>query len=230
MSTANQPDLIELLSELAETPTTEQTVEQAVAFAAETFGTRHAGATIIRDKGRGFDTMGPTDPVVRHADELQDTLKEGPCVDAAVASRTVVSNRLADDERWPRWGPSIAGVGLGSILSAEIHSGDQRVGALNVYGPDGHEFTREDMELAHVLAQHVSVALRFARQIEGLTTALDSRTVIGQAQGILMERFAVDDQRAFSILRRLSQDRNIRLAEIARQVVRQTLDPTRPAE
>jgi GAF domain-containing protein len=224
MPALDDRSLLQLLNDLAETPTTDETVEQAVAFAAQTFSTPYAGATLIRDRGRRFETVGPTHDDVRRADHLQDELDEGPCVDAAVESRTVVSNDVVSDRRWPHWGPRIAGLGLASVLSSEIHADGQRVGALNVYGGSGHEFTREDMEVAAVLAQHVSVALRFARQIEGLHAALDSRTVIGQAQGVLMERYGVDADRSFSILRRFSQDRNIRLVEIARAVVAQTFD------
>jgi GAF domain-containing protein len=181
---------------------------------------------VIRHRGRRFETVGPTGDEVRRADRLQEALGEGPCVDAAVESRTVVSNDLVADRRWPRWGPQLAGLGLSSVLSSEIHADGRRVGALNVYGGPGHEFTREDMEVAAVLAQHVSVALKFAQQIEGLHLALDSRTVIGQAQGVLMERYDIDADRAFSVLRRFSQDRNIRLVEIARMVVGRTFDLT----
>lgn len=225
MSSLDGRSLVDLLDHLAETPTIDDTVEQAVAFAARTFSTPYAGATLIRDRGRRFETLGPTHDDVWRADDLQDELDEGPCVDAAVESRTVVCNNLVSDPRWPRWGPRTAGLGLASVLSSEIHAGGKRVGALNIYGAPGHEFTREDMEVAAVLTQHVSVALHFARQIEGLHAALDSRTVIGQAQGVLMERYGVDADRSFSILRRFSQDRNTRLVEIARAVVAQTFDP-----
>lgn len=209
----------QLAIELADAKSFQQSVSQVVAFAAQTFETAHAGITLIHNSGKSFETAGPTDDVVREADDWQARLQEGPCVDAAVESRHAVSNDIASDPRWPRWGPKAAALGLGSIMSSELHAADHRIGALNIYGARGREFSRDDVETAQVLAYHASAALRTARQIEGLTIALDSRTIIGQAQGILMERYKVDSDRAFAILRRHSQQENIRLNHLARELV-----------
>jgi GAF domain-containing protein len=214
-----QPDLSRLLAEIAESPSAEGSIDQIVAFTAQTFGTEHAGVTLIRDRGRRFESAGPTSPAVRRADELQDRLREGPCADAAVESRFVVSNDVACDPRWPEWGPRAAGLGLESVLSSELHAGGSRIGALNVYGAQGREFTHEDIELGQLLAQHASVALKFVEQIGGLHVALDSRTLIGQAQGMLMERYGIDADRAFAVLKRVSQDENVRLVKVAASVV-----------
>lgn len=219
MSPSFHATLADMAAELTAADTVEQTVEQIAAFAAHAFGTAHAGVTLIPSTGSRFRTAGSTDSLVRSADELQNELSEGPCVDAATTSRSVVSNNIRFDPRWPSWGPKVAALGLGSILSSELHAGGRRLGALNVYGPADHEFTREDIELGQVLAQQAAVALRFSTKIEGLTVALDTRTVIGQAQGVLIERYKVDPERAFAILKRFSQEQNVRLVEIARRVV-----------
>jgi GAF domain-containing protein len=227
MSHIDDRSLMQLLNDLAETPTSHETVEQGVAFAAQTFSTPYAAATVIRDRGPHLETVAATHGTVRRADELQDALDEGPCIDAAVESRMVVSNDLASDRRWPSWGPQAAGLGLESVLSSEIHANGRRVGALIVYGSPGHEFTREHLEVGAVLAQQVSLALRSARQIKSLRAALDARTVIGQAQGALMERYGVDADQAFSILRRLSHERDVRLVQAARAIVLQAVDQAR---
>jgi GAF domain-containing protein len=208
-----------LLRTLVESTTVADTVEQITAFAAETFGTPFVGTTLIRKQGKRLETAGPTDPVVRQADELQHSLREGPCVDSATQSRTLVSNDLASEARWPTWAPQVAALGLRSVLSSEIHSATDRVGALNIYGTAPRTFTHEDTEVARMLAAQAGVALQVSQKVEGLMTALDSRTTIGQAQGILMNHFSLDEDRAFSVLKRLSQDRNVRLAEVARQIV-----------
>lgn len=208
-----------LAHELANAPTFQDSVSQVVTFAAQTFDTSFAGITLIRRGGRSFETAGPTDDVVRIADDWQARLREGPCVLAASESRHVVSNDIAADPRWPRWGPKAAELGLGSIMSSELHAGGTRIGALNVYGLKGREFVRDDVETAQVLAYHASAALRMSQQIDDLTVALDSRTVIGQAQGILMARFELDPDRAFAVLRRLSQSRNVKLRAVAEMVV-----------
>jgi GAF domain-containing protein len=192
---------------------------QITAFAAETFGTPHVGVTLIRRGGRRCESAGATDGLVRRADELQNQLREGPCVEAATQSRTLFSNDVSSDPRWPRWGPRTAVLGLFSVLSSEVHAGVRRVGALNIYGDSTHEFTREDLETVQVLAGHVGVALRVAEKLEGLSIALDSRTVIGQAQGVLMNQYRIDANRAFAILSRLSQDENVRLILVAQRIV-----------
>ena len=219
MARGAQPNLSRLLAEIAESPSVEGSIDQIVAFTAQTFGTDHAGVTLIRDRGRRFETAAPTTPAVRHADELQNDLREGPCVDAAVESRSVVSNDVARDPRWPAWGPRVAELGLESVLSSELHAGGSRIGALNVYGAHDQQFTHEDIELGQLLAQHASVALKFVERIDGLHVALDSRTLIGQAQGMLMERYGIDADRAFAVLKRVSQDENIRLVKVAGSIV-----------
>jgi GAF domain-containing protein len=221
---AAQPDLSRLLTVIAESPSVEGSIDQIVSFAAETFDTRHAAVTLIRDRGRRFDTAGPTTSAVRQADELQNILRQGPCVDASVESRSVVSNDVARDPRWPGWGPRVAKLGLRTVLSSELHAGGSRIGALNVYGDQDREFTHEDVEVGKVLAQHASVALKFVEQIDGLTVALESRSVIGQAQGMLMERYGIDADRAFAVLKRVSQDENVRLVKLAGSVVDGTHD------
>ncbi|MCW2839604.1 MAG: hypothetical protein JWR55_1087 [Aeromicrobium sp.] len=218
-SSISDRDLTRLLARITDTPSLQASVDQIVAFAATSFETRYAGVTLIRERKQRFETVGTTDPLVLVADELQDELGEGPCVDAAAASRTIVSNDIAGDARWPSWGPQVARLGLGSTLSSQLRAGHRRIGALTIYREPERRFTGEDLEMAQVLAGHAAIALRFAEQIEGLRIALGSRTMIGQAQGVLMERYDVDPGRAFAILRRLSQDANVRLVEIARRVV-----------
>jgi GAF domain-containing protein len=214
-----QPDLSRLLAQIAEAPGVDGSIDQIVAFTAQTFDTDHAGVTLIRDRGRRFETAGPTSPVVREADELQDRLRQGPCVDAAVESRSVVSHDVARDPRWPAWGPRVARLGLASVLSSELHAGGTRIGALNVYAGRDRQFTHEDVEVGRLLAQHASVALKFVEQIDGLNVALDSRTLIGQAQGMLMERYGIDAEGAFAAMKRVSQDENVRLVTVAKSIV-----------
>jgi transcriptional regulator with GAF, ATPase, and Fis domain len=214
-----QPDLSRLLAQIAEAPGVDGSIDQIVAFTAQTFDTDHAGVTLIRDRGRRFETAGPTSPVVREADELQDRLRQGPCVDAAVESRSVVSHAVARDPRWPAWGPRVARLGLASVLSSELHAGGTRIGALNVYAGRDRQFTHEDVEVGRLLAQHASVALKFVEQIDGLNVALDSRTLIGQAQGMLMERYGIDAEGAFAAMKRVSQDENVRLVTVAKSIV-----------
>ncbi|MGJ9413762.1 ANTAR domain-containing protein [Aeromicrobium sp. CF4.19] len=229
MISPNDLSLARLAAELAETRTFGASVKHIVDFAAETFGTDHAAILLIREEGKTFESSGTSTPVAKAVDALQTSLHEGPCVDAAVESRMVVANDLSEDPRWPRWASAVVDLGIRSVLSTELHAGGRRIGALNIFDLRPREFTREEMELAQLLAYHASAALRAAREIEGLTIALDSRNVIGQAQGILMERYGVDGDRAFAILRRYSQDHNIKLIEVAKGLIRSSDLPTEPS-
>lgn len=219
METSIDRQLARLAVELSGSGSVDQSISMVTSFAAHALGTHHAGATLSRRGGRRFDTAGPTDDVVAAADRLQNELGEGPCIDATRQSHTIVSHDVAGDPRWPRWGVQAAALGLGSILSTDMRAGDHRIGALNVYGENGHTFGRDDEEVAVLLAHHAAAALVSAETVEGLTKALDTRTVIGQAQGMLMERYGLDADRAFAVLRRHSQDENIRLVDLARTVV-----------
>lgn len=211
--------LAQLVSSLIEADTLDATVEQVVHFARESVNADEAGLTLMKPKAKGFDTYAQTAQVVWELDELQHKLREGPCVDAAVEGRTLWSDDLGADNRWPTWGAAAAENGFHSILSIELHSQGQRIGAMNLYGRDRKQFGPDDALTGQLLAYHASVALAAARRESTLETALDTRTEIGQAQGILMERFGITADQAFNVLRRYSQDRNIRLAEIAHRLI-----------
>ena len=106
-----------------------------------------------------------------------------------------------------------------SILSIRLHTSGQTLGGLNFYAGQRHRFSDDDIALAHIFGQHASVALATARREEGLRTAIDARHLIGQAQGILMERFGLSGDQAFAVLRRYSQDNNVRLRSVAERII-----------
>lgn len=224
MLSSTERAFAKLAVELSESKTFDQTATQIVAFVMETVGTRFAGITMSRPKGH-FDTVGPSAPSVIEADHLQYRLKEGPCVDASLHSRLLMSDDLRTDPRWPRWGPGAVSLGFRSVLSAELHAGGGRIGALNLYGSHVRQFTDEDADIAMLFAQHAAAALAAVSLQDGLRNALNSRTLIGQAQGMLMERFAVQPDQAFSILRRYSQTHNMKLIDVARELVETSVLP-----
>ena len=196
----------------------DDTAESVVAVALHTLECDFAGLTVF-GRGGTLTTLAPSDPVVEQADKLQYELHEGPCVAAAEDRSTYVSQDLATDPRWPQWGPLAADLGMGSLLGTRLISGEHVLGALNLYCAAGHEFTAEDRDMAEVLAVHAATALIAVRERENLRAALDGRTLIGQAQGILMERFDIEASRAFAVLRRYSQTQNLKLRVVAEDVV-----------
>lgn len=194
------------------------TAESVVALACDTLDCDHAGLTVFRGGGI-LETLAPTSPLVIEADLLQYELSEGPCVEAAWEQDTFVSNDLDTDTRWPQWGPKAAALGFGSLLAARLTIGGSSIGALNIYSTSKREFTVEDRDTAVIFATHAAAPLISVRERENLRIAVDGRTVIGQAQGILMKKFEVDASTAFAVLRRYSQAENVKLRAVADLVV-----------
>ena len=117
-------------------------------------------------------------------------------------------------------GPEVAGrLGLLSILSYRLYSTDENLGALNLYGRSRSALSTDDIHDGIALAAHVGVALASAQEVENQEKALGARTVIGQATGILMERFDLAPDRAFAVLSRLSQQKNVKLRQLAEPIV-----------
>ncbi len=207
----------------------EDVLRVAVGWALELVsGCEMAGVTLRRRRGR-LESLAPTEDAVVACDELQYELGEGPCLDAITDEPVISSTCVGTDDRWPRWGPRVASDhGVEGMLSVRLFSGDRTHGALNLYSRTPGPFDREAIEMARLLSTHVSVALRSAMADEHLRSAIDSRNLIGQAQGILMERLSLDASRAFAVLSRISQERNVRLIDVAAHLVQQRQLPLAP--
>ena len=179
----------------------------------------HGGILLIRSGGR-LETVAASDDVVEESDRLQDELDEGPCRDSSWHRETLLSSDLVADARWPRWAAKVAGLGIASVLAVELTSvEDRRIGAINLYWTQRREFTADDIAFANIFARHAALALAQSMNEAGLNTALDTRKLIGQAQGILMERYNLDEARAFEVLRRYSQDHNVKLRRVAEDLI-----------
>ena len=128
---------------------------------------------------------------------------------------------MGADPRWPLWGPRAAALGVASLLAvARRPSATNRSGALNLYSDVPGGFADRDVvDLALVYAVHATTALSSARRATTLQTAVSSRHVIGMAQGIAMERYDIDQHQSFELLRRLSSTTNVKLRDVAAQIV-----------
>jgi GAF domain-containing protein len=216
------PSILESLRELAALSVADDdvqdTAESVVALACDTLDCQFAGLTVFR-AGGAFETVAPTHPMVAEADALQYEYGEGPCVQAAWEEDTFLSNDLASDPRWSVWGPKAAVLGFGSLLAARLSIGGKTLGALNLYSTSVRDYSADDRATAVIFASHAAATIMSVRERENLKGAVEGRTIIGQAQGILMERFGLDADRAFSVLRRFSQTENIKLRQVAELVI-----------
>jgi GAF domain-containing protein len=181
-------------------------------------GTDTAGVLLI-GKGGKFDSLAGTSDLPHLLDELQMKFNEGPCVEAALDDVIVRTDDFRTEERWPQYSPAVVELGVLSGLSIKLYTADRTAGALNLFAFRTNVFDGESETIGTVLAAHAAAAILASRQGEELQSALSTRDRIGQAKGIIMERFGVDDVRAFEMLRRLSQESNTRLVDIAQQVI-----------
>jgi GAF domain-containing protein len=217
----SEPDRLEfarIAEALQAAPTPRRTAEEVVDYAGEELDADHAGVTLIRN-GR-LETIASTDDLVEQVDVWQYELDERPCRDSSWQRQTLSANDLAVDGRWPRWAERVVPLGIASVLAAELtNDEDRRLGALNLYWSKPHAFTADDLAFVNIFARHVALALVESLKEAGLNIGLDSRNRIGQAQGILMERYGLDQDQAFQVLRRYSQDHNIKLHQVADQLI-----------
>ncbi len=206
-----------LAEELHAAGDVQETVEHVTTMALDVLGADLASITMIH-RGQRLETVAPTDPVAEDLDQLQYDLREGPCYDSSWRGETLLSRDLLRDERWPQWARKAAAEGICSMLAVELATAEDRVGALNLYFTTPRDFDRDDIDFAHIFGRHASIAVSYKSENAGLLVALDSRKLIGQAQGILMERYDMSESQAFNVLTRYSQNNNIKLRDVAEQL------------
>ncbi|MET1006131.1 MAG: ANTAR domain-containing protein [Propionibacteriaceae bacterium] len=202
---------------MTEQPDLAHTVERIVSHTQQNFTGDAVSLLLVRDGA--FEVTTATDVLVEKADALQFELGEGPTWSPDACQDTVLVDDLSTESTWPLWSSGAARLGWLSLLSIRLFTPVRTLGAINVYSHDVAAFTAEEAELSMIFGRHASIALMGAQSSDSLRAAVTSRHVIGQAQGILMERYHVDADRAFVVLRRYSQDRNIKLRVIAEQVI-----------
>lgn len=177
-----------------------------------------AGVLLVK-KGGEFESLADTDSLVAELDRLQHEFGEGPCYDAALKQTIVRSDDLRDEPRWPQYAPAAVRHGVLSSLSFKLYTADRTAGALNLFSFRPGVWDTEAETTGSVFAAHAAAAIMAGRHGEQMESALSSRDRIGQAKGIIMERYGVDDLRAFEMLRALSQEGQTKLVDIAERVI-----------
>jgi GAF domain-containing protein len=198
----------------------EQTLQGITeAVVAATPAIDHASISLTAKDGK-ITTLAPTDDVAVRADELQYELGEGPCLAAVLEEPVVQVDDILTDLRWPVYGPRAArDFGIGSQLAFQFRAEPHVRGGFNLYSDQPHSISIEDRQLAMLFANLAAAALGWSRQDDSLQKALETRNGIGQAIGIVMERYQLDPDRAFAFLVRTSQAGNIKLHRVAAGIV-----------
>ncbi len=198
----------------------QKTLDRIVAHAVELVEGCDCAGILVKRNGK-WATPARTGSLADAAHRAQVELDEGPCLDASRDKEEVY--RIADmsttEHRWPRFAPRARELGIGSMMGFLLFTnGDSDLGALNLYSSRTNAFTSWSEHPGWVLASHAAVALSSARTDAHLTEALATRTDIGEALGIIMERHKVDEHAAFDLLKRLSQAKNIKVRDLARGI------------
>lgn len=225
-----EPSLASRLSDLARylqaEPELQLTLDAIVhAAVINVPGATHAGITRVDRRGT-ITTEAATDDQVRAIDLIQYEVRQGPCLSAIWDQATLLANDLRSDDRWPLFASRAADAGAAAMLSFQLFVRDTDLGALNLYAEVPNAFVDSDEQIGLLLASHAAVAMIGARQQHHLRAALTHRDVIGQAKGILMERYQISADQAFGVLLRLSQSTNRKLHEIAEELAQTRQVPT----
>lgn len=195
------------------------TLQRITAAAVELIpGADSADVLVIADRGK-YESYAATSQLPPQIDSLQARVGEGPCVDAATETVFTRSDDLAAESRWPLFTAAAVEAGVRSILSFRLYTHNMQAGALNLFSSEPNVFDEESIHIGEVLAAHAAIAFVSARRQTQLHSAIASRDLIGQAKGMLMERFAVSADRAFAMMVTLSQESNVPVATIAGRIV-----------
>jgi GAF domain-containing protein len=151
-------------------------------------------------------------------DRLQQELGDGPCIRAARHQSAFRIEDTRQDQRWPEFSTEAARLGVRSMLCVPLWVHEQCLGALSLYAGQAAAFTDLHERVTTLLATFAALALAEAQRAGQMHDALGNRDVIGQAKGIVMERYDVTADAAFGVLARVSQAENVKLAEIARRL------------
>jgi GAF domain-containing protein len=185
----------------------------------------HAGVTLL-DKHKKLRSTAATGPIPRILDRLQEQHQEGPYLSAIMDHHTVRVDDFASETRWPDFVAAVVNqTAVRSSLSIQLYTNESELGALNLYSERANSFTPHIEELALAIAAHAAIGLSGARRGEQIQSALASTDIIGQAKGIIMERYNITAVAAFKLFVKVSEDRNASVAEIAQLVV----DKSHPA-
>jgi GAF domain-containing protein len=187
-------------------------------------GASEVSVTLIR--GSDAHTAAYTGPLALTLDEWQYDHGSGPCLDAAAAAATMSVPNMTKETRWRDWANQAADAGAGSSLSIGLPVQEEVTGALNVYSVDPEAFDDDAVALAQTFAGYAAVALANAHIYDTTATlaqqlraAMESRAIIEQAKGIIMGQRRCTAEEAFTLLRKVSQDSNRKLRDVATALV-----------
>ena len=192
-------------------------------------GFEHVGISVVQSDGT-VATMAATSPLVTDLDTLQYQLGQGPCLSALSEATLVLAEDLPHERRWPRYVPRSVEAGVRAQMGVQLFTSDETLGGLNFYSTLTGAIDPEAPRRAELFATHAALALSHARRADHAAEAVPTRQLIGQAVGILMERFELTEERALYYLVRVAAAGQLALRDVARVVVDQVSARARLAQ
>ncbi len=168
-----------------------------------------------------MDTLGATDPRALKADALQCELGEGPSVAARLGSSLVHSQDVGIDPRWPVYATRAPELEIRAQIGVRLHAEDRVLGVLNLYATHPSGLDDDTSEVTFMLAAQATTAICLASRVETLTQAITVRRDISQAVGLVMERYHLNESRAWEYLVRVSQASQVKVRVVARELIEQ---------
>jgi GAF domain-containing protein len=197
----------------------EETVEAVVQFARHAVRCKHASVVLVV-QARRLELMALTDPKLADLYQQQLEAGSGPLLTAIEQKDVLLIPDTAAETRWSRrWTEEVTSAGIRSAMHLPLMVAGRAQAVLSLYSDQLDAFDDDDVAIAHILARHASVAIASARHDVSMAQAIDARKLVGQAMGILMERYDLDGDRAFEVLKRYSQDTNRKLRDVAQELV-----------
>ena len=213
-----------LASVIYQAETFEEVYTSIVSLAVSVVDGCHHASIMLRSRDGTFETVASTDETARLVDRLERQHREGPCLDAIVEDTPQFEDDLSEPHpHWPVFAREVVRqTPVRSAAGFRIVAGDKKLGALDLFSDEVRGIDPQSADQAIILAAFASIAVSTVHRREEartLAAGMESNREIGKAVGLLMAFHKVSDTQAFDMLRKTSQDMNIKLAEVAREVV-----------
>jgi transcriptional regulator with GAF, ATPase, and Fis domain len=210
-------ELSELARDLQAEPDPQAVMQRIVEATVHEIPAATSAAITLVHKGQ-VSSPAHSDDIAVRVGSIQSRTGEGPCVDTARQELTVRSDDLRVEDRWPNFAAEAVENGVLSVLSFQLFVEHDSMGALDVYSDTPNSFDADAENIGLLLAAHAAIAMSGSRKVANLYRAIESRDLIGQAKGILMERYKIDGALAFDLLILSSQRCNLKLREVAERL------------
>jgi GAF domain-containing protein len=237
MSNEMHADLIGLQNALLNTTNMDQFLHELAVLSTRVVADELCCGMTLRQRGRAPAAAACTDPAAAQADEVQYQTGDGPCLHAIRRRERVHIDDTTRHDRWPRFCRQAASLGIRSCLTVPLITDGEPVGALNLYARRPYAFGPHETRRAGRFARHASGALSLALRMaycedlnNQLRSSIGSRAVIDQALGVIMATERCPQEKAFALLRSVSQNTNVKLRDLAATIVTSVSgEPPRPA-